>query len=129
MFLLAQSCDAICKSNVAADTLQPAMDAGLLKYRIPAGSLYLWCKVLMPFDMERLYEVLESQGLSVAPGIAFNPESGQKSSLHFRVCFTATTREMVAEGLSVLCRTLQAFAESYAGAIGGLSGSELGIGR
>ena len=94
----------LCEIAVAA--LKPAVDAGLLKYRVPAGSLYLWCKCTKPVNMDRFYEDLESHGVSVAPGIAFRPEAGQEPDLHFRICFTATTGRKLAEGLGLLCRAL-----------------------
>ena len=94
-------------SRAAMDALQPAVDAGLLRCSVPSGSLYLWCKLLISVDMEQLYESLELQGLSVAPGAAFLPEAGKGDSSHFRICFTATTADKLAEGLGLLCETLE----------------------
>ena len=93
--------------RIAVEALKPAVDAGLLKYRVPAGSLYLWCKVLPLLDMDQFYERLESDGVSVAPGVAFNPETGQKPGSHFRVCFSAATGSRLAEGLRLICQILQ----------------------
>ncbi len=98
--------------QTAAATLKPAVDAGILRYRVPAGSLYLWCRVVPPVDMDQLYEQLELRGVSVAPGIAFKPEPGQGTGSHFRVCFTATTATRLAEGLRLLCKTLQDMCDS-----------------
>ena len=100
--------------RTAVEVLQPALEAGLLKYRVPAGSLYLWCKVLAPVNMDDLYECLEARGLSVAPGVAFDPECGQRGNTHLRICFTATTADKVAEGLRLLARTLKEFADGRA---------------
>ncbi len=93
---------ALCE--VALGALQPAIDAGLLRCRLPAGSLYLWCKVMFPMDMDLLFSLLDGQGLSVAPGAAFEPEKG--SSQHFRICFTAAGRESLVAGIGVLTREL-----------------------
>ncbi len=109
--------------RIAVNALQPAVDAGLLKYSAPAGSLYLWCKVLLPLDMERLHEHLGLRGVSVAPGKAFDPESGRKASSYFRVCFTATTGEKLAQGLDVLCRTLQVLATNEEGSKAPVAGN------
>ncbi len=103
----------LCQVAVAA--LKPAVDAGLLRYRVPAGSLYLWCKVVQPVELDQLYEQLESRGVSVAPGIAFIPGSGEGTASFFRVCFTATTADRLAEGLRLLCKTLQEARDAAAG--------------
>ena len=93
--------------RTAMDALQPAVDAGLLRYRVPNGSLYLWCKLLIPLNIENLYELLEARGLSVAPGAAFFPDAEKAGSSHFRICFTATTADKLREGLGLLCEILQ----------------------
>ena len=93
--------------KVAVDALKPVTDADLLQYSVPAGSLYLWCKVLAHADMDDFYEVLESHGVSVAPGVAFRSDASQATDHHFRICFTATNRRQLAEGLGLLCEALQ----------------------
>ncbi len=99
---------ALCELAVAA--LQPAVEQGLLRFRQPAGGLYLWCKVLADVDVEWFYSILEANGVSVAPGTAFGPERGRRPSAHFRLCFTATDRPTLAQGVDVLCHTLEKLA-------------------
>ena len=96
---------ALCAAAVEA--LQPAINAGLIRCRIPAGGLYLWCRILLPFDPDLLFSMLETNGLSVAPGIAFQPDHQGKSSCCFRLCYTAAPMEKVVQGVQVLTRVLQ----------------------
>ncbi len=91
----------------AVEALQPAVDAGLIRCRVPTGGLYLWCKLLHPVDPDEFFALLESHGLHVAPGIAFEPErNAGKASQHFRLCFTAASRSLVAKGVELLTRLL-----------------------
>lgn len=95
----------LCAAAVAA--LQPAMDQGLIRCRVPAGGLYLWCRILLPVDSDLLFSVFEANGLSVAPGMAFEPDRTRKDSSWFRLCFTAASLPVVAEGVRVLTRVLE----------------------
>ena len=95
--------------TAAVEALQPAIDQNLLRCRIPAGSLYLWCKLLFPIDPDLLFSTLEAQGLSVAPGMAFEPDRSSKSSSHFRLCFTAVPQSTLVRGVRLLTRVLQEF--------------------
>ncbi len=95
----------LCAAAVAA--LQPAIDAGLIRCRVPAGSLYLWCRILLPLDLDLFFSVLEAHGLSVAPGEAFEPDRTRKESSYFRLCYTAAPLPVVAEGVRVLTRVLE----------------------
>ncbi len=91
---------ALCE--VALRALQPSIDAGLLRCKVPGGGLYLWCKLLIPADMDLLFEDLEARGLSVAPGVAFQPDRGAQESQYFRVCFTAGASSALAAGMAIL---------------------------
>lgn len=93
--------------GAAAEALQPAIDQGLLRCRVPVGGLYLWCKLLFPIDPDLFFSMLESQGLSVAQGRAFEPERKDKASPHFRICFTAAPCNTVVRGVQLLIRVLQ----------------------
>lgn len=101
---------ALCEAALHA--LQPAIDAGLLRCRAPGGSLYLWCKLLFPVDIELFLATLDEQGLGVAPGTAFDPDRAGKPSQHFRVCFSAATRSTVVAGMELLCRELMRLNEA-----------------
>lgn len=90
----------LCASAVAA--LDPLVQAGLLRYRVPHGSLYLWCELTRPADMEAFLATLESRGVSVAPGTAFDPERMRAYPSHFRLCFTAVTQKKLLEGIKIL---------------------------
>lgn len=98
--------------RAAVEALQPAIDQGLLRCRVPAGSLYLWCKTLFPINPDHLFSLLEAQGLSVAPGIAFEADRSRQVSSCFRVCFTAAPRDKVACGLQLLTQVLREVRES-----------------
>lgn len=93
--------------DAALEAIEPAVQKGLVRCRVPSGGLYLWCKVTAPIDMDQFFATLEAEGVSVAPGTAFEPERGAKSSRHFRLCFTAVSRERLVEGVQVLNRVLQ----------------------
>ena len=96
---------ALCTAAVKA--LQPAIDQGLIRCRLPTGGLYLWCRILLPFDADLLFSTLEGNGLSVGPGVAFQPDrSGQRSPC-FRICYTAAPMSVVVEGVQVLTRLLE----------------------
>ena len=99
--------------SAALEAIQPAIQQGLLRCRTPAGSLYLWCKLMLPIDADRLFASLEAKGVSVAPGAAFEPERGGKPSNHFRLCFTAVSRDVLVEGIRILNNTLQEFSSGY----------------
>ena len=105
----------LCETTMMA--LEPSLRAGLLRCRVPSGGLYLWCKVLGTVDMERLFAALEANGLSVAPGMAFEPERKGRRSLHFRLCFTAVPRAKLIEGIEVLNRTLSDHSRNAAPAL------------
>ncbi len=94
----------------AVEALRPAVEAGLLRFQVPAGSLYLWLEVLPALPVELLLERLERDGLSVTPGVVFDPELREAMSGWLRVCFSAATAERVAEGLRLLGRVLADFA-------------------
>ena len=111
---------ALCRAAVEA--LRPAVEAGLVSYHAPAGSLYLWLEVLPSLPMELVLERLESEGLSVTPGVAFDPDLGETLKMKVRVCFTAATEARVAEGLSLLGRVLGEFAGGRAGSATRLAG-------
>ena len=96
---------ALCSAAVQA--LQPAINEGLIRCRVPAGSLYLWCKVIPPFDADILFSALEANGLSVAPGVAFEPDRRGKVSSYFRLCYTAAPMPVLVEGVRVLTRVLR----------------------
>ena len=91
--------------DTAVKALEPLLRQGLLRYHLPAGSLYLWCKILVSLDMEHLLATLDSNGVSVAPGLAFEPDRKGRSSPHFRLCFTAVSRTRLVEGIEILNRT------------------------
>lgn len=95
--------------DAAMAAMQPSLQKGLLRCRIPSGSLYLWCKVITPIDMDSFLAALETSGVSVAPGIAFEPDRIGKVSSHFRLCFTAVSGERLKQGIDILNRTLEAF--------------------
>ena len=95
----------LCAAIVEA--LTPAMQEGLLKARTPAGGLYLWCKAAVPVDADLLWSRLEEEGLSVAPGFAFEPASSERRSCCFRICFTAAGRDAVLGGARVLTEVLR----------------------
>ncbi len=92
--------------DAALEAIEPSIQQGLLRCRVPSGSLYLWCKVMFPVDPDSLFAALEAKGVSVAPGAAFEPERGSKTSPHFRLCFTAVCRELLVEGIQILNHTL-----------------------
>lgn len=98
--------------RAAMEALQPAVDAGLLRYRAPEGSLYLWCKVLFPVDADLLFSTMEARGVSVAPGVAFEPVPTEP--VHFRVCFTAADAVTTAGGLRVIAAVLEEMARAGA---------------
>ncbi len=90
----------------AVQALQPAIDQGIIRCRVPAGGLYLWCKMIVPMDADLLFTMLEDEGLNIAPGIAFEPERNEKVSSYFRLCFTAAPLAVVVDGVRVLTRLL-----------------------
>ncbi len=91
----------------AVEALRPAVEQGLIRCRVPAGGLYLWCKLLVPMDADLLFSLFEGNGLSVAPGVAFEPDRSRKASAYFRICYTAAPLEVVVEGVRVLTRVLE----------------------
>ena len=91
----------------AVQALAPAVDQGLIRCRIPAGGLYLWCRILLQFDADLFFSTLEANGLSVAPGIAFDPDRRGKASSWFRICYTAAPMPVVIAGVRVLTRVLE----------------------
>ena len=107
----AHHCD-LCESAVAA--LQPLIQAGLLRCRIPSGSLYLWCKVVPPIDVEAFLATLEAKGVSMAPGTAFDPERKKAYSSHFRLCFTAVTKKKLLQGIRILQDELESASQHSA---------------
>ena len=97
--------------DTAVEALGPSTRKGLLRCRVPSGGLYLWCKVLTRIDMEGFFLALEKSGVSVAPGIAFEPERTGRTSSHFRLCFTAVPRERLERGIRVLNQILERFSQ------------------
>ncbi len=93
--------------DTAVRALEASVRKGLLRFRVPAGGLYLWCKVLVSIDMELFFLELEERGVSVAPGIAFRTERAEHASTHFRICFTAINQGELSTGLQTLNRVLQ----------------------
>ncbi len=97
----------------AVQALQPAIDQGLIRCRVPSGSLYLWCRILLPFDADLLFSTLEANGLSVGPGLAFQPDHSGQGPPCFRICFTAAPMSVVVAGIQLLARLLgQTFARN-----------------
>lgn len=103
--------------DAAQQALQPAVEAGLLRFRVPAGSLYLWCRLLTRVEPEAFFAALEAEGVSVAPGVAFVPEGERTPTAWFRICFTAVPEAGLRAGCAVLVRLLQQMA--LASRIGG----------
>lgn len=96
----------------AMEAIAPSIERGLVTCRAPGGGLYLWCRVLFPTDMDALLAALEAEGVSVAPGVAFEPDRKRQGSQSFRLCFTATSKENLVEGIHIVNRVLkQAHAE------------------
>ncbi len=95
----------LCDAALAA--LEPSLRNGLLRCRVPSGGLYLWCKIVASVDIDEFFGALEASGISVAPGMAFEPRRNKRDSSHFRLCFTAVTQRQLAEGLRKLNRTLE----------------------
>ena len=93
--------------NAAMEAIAPSVDTGLLSCRAPGGGLYLWCRLLFATDMDHLLATLETRGVSVAPGVAFEPERGRQTSSAFRLCFTAVSEDNLVEGIHILNRTLR----------------------
>ena len=91
----------------AVEALQPAINQGLLRCRLPGGSLYLWCKLLFPIDPDLFFSTMEARGLYVAPGMACEPNRSGKAGTHFRLCFTAAPRKTVVHGVELLTHVLQ----------------------
>ena len=92
--------------TAAMEAIAPSIAGGLLSCRTPAGGLYLWCRLLFPADVDHLIATLESRGVSVAPGAAFEPERGRAAQT-FRLCFTAASKDNLVEGIRILNRTLE----------------------
>ena len=95
----------LCASAVEA--LMPAIREGLLKVRVPAGGLYLWCRLAVAVDAELLWSRLQDEGVSVAPGFAFEPGSSSNFSGCFRLCFTAASKDVVSRGALVLTEAIR----------------------
>ena len=93
--------------DAAVDALKPAWEQGFLKTRVPTGGLYLWCKVLLAIDPDLLWSTLESRGLSVAPGFAFEPAPATTVAPYLRLCFTAATQDAVVGGVQTLTQVLR----------------------
>ncbi len=99
----------LCTSAVRA--LQPAIEQGWIRCRIPSGGLYLWCRILLSIDSDQFFATCEANGLSIAPGDAFEPDRSKENSAYFRLCYTAAPLHVVVEGVRVLTRVL---AETFA---------------
>ena len=95
----------LCSAAVLA--LQPALDQGLIRCRVPSGGLYLWCRIIPPFDADLFFSTLEGNGLSVGPGVAFQPDRSGQGSSCFRICYTAAPIAVVVAGVQVLTRLLE----------------------
>lgn len=88
--------------DIAVDILKPLVESGILSFRIPTGSLYLWCKLLLPHDPELVLAALEAAGVSVAPGHAFAADREAGPSPFFRVCFSAIHGKQLADAVQAL---------------------------
>jgi N-succinyldiaminopimelate aminotransferase len=89
----------------ARDFAFDAIDAPCLK---PQGATYLWLHLSRWIDDEDadcvgLLERFADAGLLVAPGHAFGSRFGQWA----RLCFTAVSRERLAEGIERLNKVLE----------------------
>ncbi len=91
--------------DAAASALEPAVAEGLLSFSVPAGGLYLWCRLKHEVDLDSLLATLEERGVSVAPGVAFFPAETRET--YIRICFTAVTGASVRRGLEILTSTLR----------------------
>ena len=93
--------------EIAWAALQPCVSKGWLCVTAPQGSLYLWCKVLVPIDMDLFLSKLEARGVSVAPGVAFDPRRKASASSQFRLCFSAVSRSRLDAGIALLNDVLE----------------------
>jgi len=87
-----------------------------LKYAVPEGGFYFWCRLTSPGVPTRsLLPEAGRQGVSVVPGDAFYP--GTEGGREFRLCFTTNDAALLQDGVKRLARAIE-LAEKNAGAAG-----------
>lgn len=67
-----------------------------LRFRVPAGSYYLWATLPAPLTVETLLPVALEHGVGVRSGTAFSPNGGGLD--HIRLCYAALPPDRIAEG-------------------------------
>jgi DNA-binding transcriptional MocR family regulator len=84
--------------RVRRDTLVGALrqHCPRLRFRVPAGSYYLWAALPAPLTVETLLPVALEHGVGVRSGTAFSPNGGGHD--HIRLCYAALPPDRIVEG-------------------------------
>jgi DNA-binding transcriptional MocR family regulator len=77
----------------------------LFTFSTPAGSLYLWVRLLRDLDTSRLNQLAISKGVAFAPGELFYPEAAGKQEM--RLCYTGSTVPNILDGVERLKNAIQ----------------------
>ncbi len=103
--------DTICaiyraKRDLMCDGLAPAASAGALRFRRPAGGLFLWCELPERTEMLAFVKAALAKSVAVVPGSAFAVEPGDKINA-VRLNFSTPTDAQLRRGVEILNEVLE----------------------
>ena len=88
------------RRDAMVDALRKAFTRTQLNFSVPAGGLYLWCRLPGGPTAVMLNEAARAQGVVFTPGDFFYADlSGEQE---MRLCFSATTPSKIREGVESL---------------------------
>lgn len=75
--------------------------AGLLRFKVPEGGLFIWAELVSGLRADPLLEEAQAEGVSFLPGTLFFPE-GHGGERHLRLNFVGHPEEAIEEGVKRL---------------------------
>ncbi|MDR3314312.1 MAG: PLP-dependent aminotransferase family protein [Oscillospiraceae bacterium] len=93
------------KRDLMCGGLAPAVAADALRFRQPAGGLFLWCDLPAQTEMLAFTQAALAKSVAVVPGSAFTVEPGEKVNA-VRLNFSTPTNDQLRQGVAVLNEVL-----------------------
>jgi Transcriptional regulators containing a DNA-binding HTH domain and an aminotransferase domain (MocR family) and their eukaryotic orthologs len=93
------------KRNLMCTCLEEAKTLGL-DFRMPAGGVYLWCKLSPDIDFHRLYIKTTEKGVSFIPGNVFYLR-GSKGDSYIRLNFSYPSKLQIENGIRLLTEAIR----------------------
>jgi DNA-binding transcriptional MocR family regulator len=104
------------RRDAMVKALKQHVPAGRLRFAVPDGGLYLWCRLAGHVQARDVLQRARRESMVFVPGEAFYGDGGGTQEL--RICFTAQPADRAVDAAQCLARSIEAAERQPAGAAG-----------